>query len=64
MTHKQNLLDLVPGEAGARLRAFAAEVGEPAYRGSQVVRRLWVNPAPTFEAMTELPAAFRRQLEG
>jgi 23S rRNA (adenine2503-C2)-methyltransferase len=63
VTHKRNLLDLTPTEADARLRAFAAEVGEPAYRASQIVRRLWVNPAPSFDAMTELPAAFRRQLE-
>jgi 23S rRNA (adenine2503-C2)-methyltransferase len=63
MTHRQNLLDLVPTDADARLRAFAADVGQPAYRASQVVRRLWVNPAPSFEAMTELPAAFRGQLE-
>src|SRR5918999_3993520 len=63
VTHKENLLDLTPGAADARLRPFAAEVGQPAYRASQVVRRLWVNPAPTFEAMTELPAAFRRQLD-
>ncbi len=62
VTHKQNLLDLTPTEAETRLRAFAAEVGQPPYRASQVARRLWVNPAPTFEAMTELPAAFRGQL--
>jgi 23S rRNA (adenine2503-C2)-methyltransferase len=63
VTHKENLLNLTPAEAESRLRAFAAEAGEPPYRGSQVRRRLWVNPAPTFEAMTELPAAFRRQLD-
>jgi 23S rRNA (adenine2503-C2)-methyltransferase len=63
VTHKQNLLDLTPSDADARLRAFAVEVGQPPYRASQVVRRLWLNPAPSFEAMTELPAAFRRQLE-
>jgi 23S rRNA (adenine2503-C2)-methyltransferase len=59
---KQNLLDLVPTEADARLRALAADVGQPSYRASQVVRRLWVKPSPTFNAMTELPAAFREQL--
>jgi 23S rRNA (adenine2503-C2)-methyltransferase len=62
VTHKQNLLDLVPAEADARLRAFAADVGQPAYRAAQVVRRLWLNPAPSFDAMTELPTAFRGQL--
>jgi 23S rRNA (adenine2503-C2)-methyltransferase len=63
VTHKQNLLDLTPRDAEARLRAFAADVGEPAYRASQVARRLWVNPAATFEAMTELPVTFRRKLD-
>jgi 23S rRNA (adenine2503-C2)-methyltransferase len=63
VTHKQNLLDLTPAEAESRLREFAAQVGQPPYRGAQVVRRLWINPAPSFEAMTELPAAFRRQLD-
>jgi 23S rRNA (adenine2503-C2)-methyltransferase len=63
VTHKENLLDLTVADAEARLRAFAAEVGQPGYRGAQVVRRLWVNPAPGFDTMTELPAAFRRQLD-
>src|SRR5687767_8519515 len=58
----ENLLDLVPAEAEARLRAFAVEAGEPAYRGGQVSRRLWTNPAPDFASMTELPRAFRDAL--
>jgi 23S rRNA (adenine2503-C2)-methyltransferase len=62
VTHKQNLLDLTPSEADERLRSFVAEVRQPGYRASQVARRLWVNPAPSFEAITELPAPFRRQL--
>ncbi len=62
MTHKQNLLDLTPAEAESRLRGFAAGVGEPPYRGSQANRRLWVNAASSFDEMTELPVAFRRQL--
>jgi 23S rRNA (adenine2503-C2)-methyltransferase len=63
VTRKENLLDLVPADAATRLRQFAADVGQPPYRASQVVRRLWANPAPTFEAMTELPVGLRRQLE-
>ena len=55
----ENLLDLVPAEAEARLRAFAVECGEPEYRATQVVRRLWVNPSPDFESMSELPRSFR-----
>lgn len=62
MTAKENLLDLVPAEAERRLREFAAEAGQPAYRGGQVVRHLWMNPAPTFGAMTDLPVAFREAL--
>jgi 23S rRNA (adenine2503-C2)-methyltransferase len=58
----ENLLDLVPAEAEERLRAFAIERGESAYRAAQVARRLWTNPAPDFEAMTELPRAFRDAL--
>ncbi|HEY0971751.1 MAG TPA: 23S rRNA (adenine(2503)-C(2))-methyltransferase RlmN [Gemmatimonadales bacterium] len=60
---RENLLDLTPDAAEERLRAFAAERGEPAYRASQVVRRLWQNPAPDFASMTELPASFRQALE-
>ena len=58
----ENLLDMVPAEAEARLRAFAVERGEPEYRGSQAARRLWQNPAPDFAAMSELPRAFREAL--
>ena len=58
----ENLLNLTPAEAEDRLRRFAIEAGEPAYRGSQVARRLWANPAPDFASMTDLPKAFREQL--
>ena len=58
----ENLLDLTPDAAEARLRQCIAELGQPAYRAGQVVRRLWINPAPSFEAMTELPKALRDQL--
>lgn len=59
---QQNLLDSTPDEAERLLRDFAVAHGEPAYRGSQVARRLWRNPAPTFQAMTELPLPFRELL--
>jgi 23S rRNA (adenine2503-C2)-methyltransferase len=52
----------MPADAERRLREFAVERGQPAYRGGQVARRLWTNPAPSFEAMTELPKAFREEL--
>lgn len=60
---KENLLNLTPEAAEARLREFMAANGQPAYRAGQVARRLWVNPAPDFAAMTELPAALRALLD-
>ena len=58
----ENLLNLTPTEAAARLREFFAEHGEPAYRAKQVLRRLWANPAPDFDGMTELPKSLRELL--
>ncbi len=63
MTQRENLLDLTPDEAETRLSTFMSEVGEPEYRVRQVLRRLWQNPAASFDAMTELPAALRRELD-
>jgi 23S rRNA (adenine2503-C2)-methyltransferase len=54
-----NLLDLTPDAAFDRLSAYFASIGEPAYRAKQVLRRLWQNPAPSFDAMTELPVRLR-----
>ena len=59
---KLNLLDMTPAAAHERLAEFFARVGEPAYRANQVVRRLWENPAPNFDAMTELPKGLRASL--
>src|SRR5215208_1093073 len=56
---RENLLNLTPDAAEARLRAFAAAHGLPAYRAPQVARRLWTNPAPDFESMSELPKGLR-----
>src|SRR5690242_10011357 len=57
-----NLLDLPPARAEEALRAFMGEIGAPSYRAGQVLRRLWVNPARTFEEMTELPTDLRARL--
>ncbi|HEU4584315.1 MAG TPA: 23S rRNA (adenine(2503)-C(2))-methyltransferase RlmN [Gemmatimonadaceae bacterium] len=59
---KINPLNLTPDEAERLLTEFALAEGEPAYRGAQVARRFWRNPASSFAAMTELPAAFRERL--
>jgi 23S rRNA (adenine2503-C2)-methyltransferase len=57
-----NLLDLDPAEAERTLRDFAVAHGEKAFRGSQVVPHLWQKPVASFEAMTDLPKAFREVL--
>jgi 23S rRNA (adenine2503-C2)-methyltransferase len=62
VSDKINLLDLVPDEAERVVREFAVANGEAAYRGAQVARRLWTNPAPGFETMSELPREFRELL--
>lgn len=61
-SERENLLNLTPADAEARLRAFCDAHALPAYRAGQVLRRLWVNPAPDFESMTELPKALRSEL--
>jgi 23S rRNA (adenine2503-C2)-methyltransferase len=63
MANRQNLLNILPSEAEQTLRGFALEHGEKPFRGSQVVRHLWQNPAASFAAMTDLPLAFRALLE-
>ena len=60
---RENLLNLTPNEAELRLGAAMAELGQPAYRVAQVLRRLWHLPAATFDDMTELPAALRSALD-
>ena len=63
MTQRENLLNLTPADAEARLATAMTDLGQPSYRVGQVLRRLWANPAPAFEAMTELPAALRAALD-
>jgi 23S rRNA (adenine2503-C2)-methyltransferase len=60
---KRNLLNMLPSEAEQVLRDFAVEHGEKPFRGSQVLRHLWQNPAVSFAAMSDLPAAFRALLD-
>jgi 23S rRNA (adenine2503-C2)-methyltransferase len=61
-THVENLLNCPPELAERLVREYALEVGQPGYRGRQVVERLWKNPVADFGAMTELPLHFRDQL--
>src|SRR3954462_11790772 len=60
---RQNLLNILPSEAEQILRDFAVKNGEKSFRGGQVVRHLWQNPAPDFNAMTDLPVGFRSLLD-
>jgi len=60
---KENLLNLTPDAAGARLREFYTALGEPEYRVEQTRRRLWANPVADFAAITELPQRLREQLD-
>jgi 23S rRNA (adenine2503-C2)-methyltransferase len=60
---KQNLLNMLPSDAEQALRDFAVRHGEKPFRGSQVLKHLWQNPAESFGAMTDLPIAFRTLLD-
>ncbi len=62
-TARISLLDLHPHDAELALRAFAESRGVGAYRGSQVARHLWAKPVAGFQAMTDLPVAFRAELD-
>src|SRR5258706_1314899 len=44
------------------MRTFFASLGEPAYRGAQVYRALYVERRFDFAAMTNMPAALRERL--
>ncbi len=59
---KTNLLNFTPAAARERLGEFFQRIGQPAYRANQVLRRLWLAPVPSFDAMTELPKALRESL--
>jgi 23S rRNA (adenine2503-C2)-methyltransferase len=59
---RTNLLNLTIAEAEEALSRFCAGRGLPGYRAKQVVRRLWLNPAPDFDSMTELPKSMRADL--
>jgi 23S rRNA (adenine2503-C2)-methyltransferase len=46
-----------------QLAEWCRQQGLPAYRASQVQRRLWVKPVAGWSEATELPASMRRTLE-
>jgi len=55
------VLDL-RGRLLPELEALAARLGEPAYRGRQIARWLYVRGAGSLDEMTNLPRAFRDRL--
>jgi len=55
---------MLPSEAERAVGDFAVAHGERPFRGSQVLRHLWQNPAASFAEMTDLPVAFRALLAG
>jgi 23S rRNA (adenine2503-C2)-methyltransferase len=58
-----SILDLTPAEARARLVAWVADAGLPAYRVEQLFRRLWTAPVANWACATELPKALRDRLD-
>jgi 23S rRNA (adenine2503-C2)-methyltransferase len=50
------------GKSADELRAFFASLGEPAYRGAQVYRALYVERLFDFATMTNVPTALRARL--
>src|SRR5258705_2156997 len=60
---KQNLLNMLPSDAEQLVGDLAVRSGEKPFRGAQVVKHLWENPAESFAAMTDLPIAFRNLLD-
>jgi 23S rRNA (adenine2503-C2)-methyltransferase len=57
-----DLLSLPPAAARAALAEWLAARGEPAYRATQILPRLWQRPLGSWDDATELPAALRRAL--
>ena len=50
------------GKSAEELRALAASLGEPAYRGAQIYHALYAERRFSFSEMTNLPAALRARL--
>ena len=60
---RSNLLDLTPADgARASRRVVSSAWASRRIAPIRSSRRLWLNPAPTFDAMTELPKALREAL--
>ena len=51
------------GRSADELRGWMAELGEPAYRGTQLYHALYAERRSDFSSMTNVPAALRARLE-
>jgi 23S rRNA (adenine2503-C2)-methyltransferase len=58
------ILDLPPARASTALAEWLAERGEPSYRLTQLLPRLWQRPVGHWAEATELPRALRDRLDG
>jgi len=58
-----DLLGLTPALAQEAVSAWLAARGEPAYRLTQILPRLWQRPVASWAEATDLPAPLRRALE-
>ena len=57
-----NLLDLSTDAVSSVLGTWLEARGEPAYRATQIVARLWLRPVNDFDEMTELSKSLREAL--
>jgi len=57
-----DLLSVTPDTARQRVAGWLAERGEPTYRVTQIVPRLWQRPLATWDQATDLPAELRGAL--
>jgi 23S rRNA (adenine2503-C2)-methyltransferase len=61
--HPTSILGITPAEARIRIAEWLRTEGQPAYRLSQILPRLWQRPVASWSDATELPAALRARLE-
>ncbi|HYX81744.1 MAG TPA: 23S rRNA (adenine(2503)-C(2))-methyltransferase RlmN [Gemmatimonadales bacterium] len=57
-----DLLNLTPDAARTALEQWLEQRGEPAYRLTQILPRLWQRPVGSWSEVTDLPAALRDAL--
>src|SRR3954449_13575664 len=58
-----NLLDLAPNAARDEIARWVTGQNLPAYRTTQILRRLWIDPVVSWNQATELPIPLRAALE-